>query len=118
MNTITINKNDLIIEPRGLDKLWGFRRKLIIPLIHVRGATVDSGVADEPKGIRAPGLHVFGKVVGTFHRDGETIFWNISNARNNVVIEFEGEDYARAIVTVAEPLGVEKMINEALQKIR
>lgn len=115
MNTITIDGGELIIEPRGLDKMWGFRREIRVPLSHVRGATADSGVADEPKGLRAPGLAIPGKYVGTFHRDGEASFWNISDRRRNVVIDFIEEEFARAILTVDDPAQAERDINSAIQ---
>lgn len=118
MNTITIKGNDLVIEPRGFDKLWGFRRELVVPLGHVRGATADNGVSDEPKGLRAPGLQVPGKVVGTFRRNGEATFWNVSDPRANVVIEFAGEDFTRAVLTVADPAATERLVNDALQATR
>lgn len=118
MNTITITGNDLVIEPHGFDKLWGFRRHLVVPLRNVRGATVDIGVADEPKGIRAPGLEVPGKVVGTFRRDGDATFWNVSDPRDNVVIQFADEDFARAVLTVADPVATEKLVNDALHAAR
>ncbi len=116
MNTITITDDELVIEPKGLDKLWGLRRELRVPLAHVRGATADPGVADEPRGIRAPGLAVPGKYVGTFHRDGEASFWNVSDPRDNIVIQFQNDEYARAVLTVADPATTEHDINDALRR--
>lgn len=115
MNTVLVIGNNLVIKPHGLDKLWGMRRELVIPLKDVRGATADISVASDPKGLRAPGLHFFGKVVGTFHRHGESTYWNINSPRNNLVIEFSNQKLARAVLTVSEPSGVEKMVNQAIQ---
>lgn len=114
MNTIAITERELTIEPRGLDKLWGFRRQITVPLEHVRGATFDSGVAAEPTGLRAPGLSLPGKHVGTFRRDGEVTFWNVSDPSRNVVIEFVDEPFDRAVLTVDDPRAVEAAINAAL----
>ncbi len=69
MNTVTVNQATLIVEPMGLDKLWSFKRRLEIPLAHVRGATFDPGINDEPKGIRWPGLSIPGKWSGTFRQN-------------------------------------------------
>lgn len=115
MNDITITADELIVEPRGLDKLWSFTRELRIPLAHVRGATADTGVADEPRGLRAPGLAVPGKYAGTFHRDGEATFWNVSDPRHNLVVELQDEKFRRLVLTVADPSGEERRINAAVQ---
>ena len=49
-NTATLTDTHLIIEPRGLDKLWSFTGSITIPWDHVRGATHDPGMKNEPKG--------------------------------------------------------------------
>lgn len=116
MNEITLTSDELVVEPRGLDKLWSFTRELRIPLAHVRGATADPGVAGEPRGLRAPGLAVPGKYAGTFHRDGEATFWNVSDPRDNVVIELRDEKYVRLVLTVADPTAEERRINAAAQR--
>ena len=118
MNEIALTETELVVEPKGLDRLWGFRRELRIPIAHVRGATADTGVADEPRGIRAPGLSVPGKHVGTFHRDGEASFWNVSDSRDNIVIQLQDEEFSRAVLTVADPAAAERAINEAVQRAR
>lgn len=58
MALIRIEGDDLVVVIEGLDKLWAFKGSLTIPLAHVRGATVDPGIAAEPKGVRAPGSHL------------------------------------------------------------
>ena len=115
MNTITLTETDLVVEPKGLDKLWSFTRRLSIPLAHVRGATFDPGVNEEPKGIRAPGLAVPGKWAGTFTKDGDTSFWNVSTPGATIVIELSDEHYTRLVLTAAEPRAVVDTINLALQ---
>lgn len=118
MNSVTVTASELVIVPQGMDKLWGLRRELRFPLSHVRGATADSGVAAEPRGLRAPGLAVPGKYVGTFHRDGEASFWNVSDPRANIVIQLHDERYVRAVLTVSDPTAAEREINSALDHFR
>ncbi|TFI45757.1 hypothetical protein E4P29_02055 [Rhodococcus sp. 1R11] len=113
MNTVTVVDAALIVEPRGLDKLWSFTRRLRIPLTHVRGATHDPGAADEPKGIRAPGLGLPGKTAGTFHRDGVKTFYNVTGSRDTIVIELQDEKYQRLILSVDDPRAVVRQINLA-----
>ena len=111
MNTVTITPESLTVEPLGLDKLWSLRRRLEFPAGHVRGATFDPGANSEPKGLRAPGLHIPGKWSGTFHRDGEKSFWNVSAPDRTVVVELVDEDFDRLYLTVDEPRTVVDEIN-------
>lgn len=115
MNTVTVTDSLLIVEPRGLDKMWSFRRELQIPLAHVRGATFDPGANDEPKGLRAPGLSIPGKWAGTFNKDGDKSFWNVSGPGATVVIELADEHYARLVLTVENPRSVVDTVNVAAQ---
>jgi hypothetical protein len=111
MNTVTTTDATLTVEPQGLDKLWSLTRKLEFPADHVRGATLDPGANHEPKGIRAPGLAIPGKWSGTFHRDGEKSFWNVSGPDATVVVELTGEDFDRLYLTVDDPRAVVDSIN-------
>lgn len=113
-NTITIIKDQLVVEPVGLDKMWSFTGSLRIPLGQVRGATHDPGMRNEPKGIRAPGLRIGQKLSGTFHTGGEKQFWNVSGYENVIVIELAGQEYNRLILSVDDPTGTVDQINSAL----
>ena len=114
MNDVSIEGTDLVVDQTGLDKLWGLQGRLRIPLAHVRGATADPGAATEPRGVRAPGLHVPGRSVGTFHRDGEATYWNVDASRENVVIALDGERFARLVLTVTDAAEVERLVNAAI----
>lgn len=113
MNIVTVEDGRLVVEPRGMDKVWSFTRRLEIPLTHVRGATVDPGANAEPKGIHTPGLDIPGKAAGTFLRRGEKTFWNISRPRDTIVIELVEEKYQRLVLTVDGPRDVVQRINNA-----
>ena len=104
MALISIEGDDLVVEIEGLDKLWALKSRLVIPLANVRGATADPGAVKEPKGLRAPGTHVPGVLVaGTFHADGERVFWDVHDAAKAVVIELADQRYTRLIVQVPDP---------------
>ncbi len=115
MNTVTITKEKLRIEPKGMDKLWSLTRRLVIPLTNVRGATFDPGANHEAKGLRAPGLAMPGKWAGTFYRDGERSFWNVSTPGETIVIELANERFDRLYLTVKEPRALVDQINSAIQ---
>ena len=117
MATISVQGQDLVVEMNGLDKLWSLKSKLTIPLAHVRGATVDPGILGEPKGIRAPGTHLPGVITaGTFHQDGEKVFWAVRDALKAVVVELADEQYTRLVVEVDDPRAVVAMVEQATSR--
>jgi hypothetical protein len=104
MAQVHVDGDNLIVEIEGLDKLWALKSRLEIPLSNVRGATIDPGAIREPKGIRAPGAYLPGVITaGTFHIDGERVFWDVHDPARAVVIELADERYARLIIQVADP---------------
>lgn len=114
MNAVSIVGVRLVVRPRGLDRVWGFRRKIDVPLTHVRGATVDPEARREARGLRGPGLAAFGKYVGSFHRDGERTFWNVSGRGTAIVIELVDEHFTRLIVSVEGADSLVDRINNSL----
>lgn len=114
INKVTVTTETLVVEPVGLSKMWSFTRRLQFPLEHVRGATFDPGMRDEPKGWRGPGLGLPGKLSGTFHADGKKQFWNISGYDRAVVITLDPtEQFDRLVITVDDPHQVVDVINNA-----
>ncbi|MEU1755609.1 hypothetical protein ABZ436_23515 [Micromonospora matsumotoense] len=115
MANVRIDGGDLVVEIEGMDRLWSFRSRVVIPLANVRGATVDPGIAADPKGIRASGTRVPGVITaGTFHQDGERVFWNIRDGARAVVIELAEEHYARLVVEVVDPAATVALIEQAV----
>ena len=114
MATVSIEGDSLIVEIEGLDKLWALKSRLTIPLINVRGATADPGVVKEPLGLRVPGTQVPRAITaGTFHVDGERVFWDVHDASRAVVIELTDERYARLVVEVADPRATVALVEQA-----
>jgi len=117
MNTVTMTDSFLTVEPKGLDKIWSLKREPQIPLAHVRGATFDPGANNEPKGLRAPGLAIPGKWAGTFTKDGDKSFWNVSAPGETVVIELANEHYTRLVLTVSNPRPIVDTVNRVIQNV-
>ncbi|MGW4063208.1 hypothetical protein ACWEGE_33325 [Amycolatopsis sp. NPDC004747] len=116
MAVVRIDGEELVVVLEGLDKLWAFKSSLTIPLANVRGATADPGIAADPKGIRAPGAHVPGVITaGTFHQDGEKIFWDVRDPAKAVVIELADERYTRVVVQVEDPRATVALVEKALR---
>lgn len=114
-NRITLTADHLIIEPVGLDKVWSFTRRLRFPLAHVRGASFDPGMREEPKGWRGPGLRIAGKLSGTFHAAGGRQFYNVSGFERAVVVTLgSAERFDKLVLTVDDPQQIVDEINAAL----
>ncbi|WP_405020225.1 hypothetical protein OHV05_28485 [Kitasatospora sp. NBC_00070] len=116
MARVSVTGDTLTVEVEGLDRLWAVKSRIEIPLSNVRGATADPGIVREPKGVRAPGTHLPGVIVaGTFHRQGEKVFWDVRNPNLAVVIELSDEKYTRLVVEVADPRATVALIEQALR---
>ena len=115
MARVSIDNGELVVDVEGMDKLWALKSRLVIPLANVRGATADPGIVREPKGVRAPGAHVPGVIVaGTFHQEGERVFWDVRDAAKAVVIQLDDADYARLVIQVDDPAATVDLIEHAL----
>lgn len=115
MATININGGELTIDVEGLDKLWTLKSRLTIPLAHVRGATADPSITTEPKGGRGAGTHLPGVIVaGTFHQDGQRVFWDVHDKNKAIVIELKDDDYQRLIFEVDDPPATVELIERAI----
>lgn len=89
--------------------------ELIIPLAHVRGATVDPGITHEPKGWRGPGAHVPGVLIAvTFHHDGQRVFWDVHDSAKAIVIELDDDTYQRLVIEVPNPRATVEYIERAV----
>ncbi|WP_127509359.1 hypothetical protein [Actinoplanes solisilvae] len=117
MAHVRTENGNLVVEIEGLDKLWSLKSSLTIPLVNVRGATADPGMVKEPKGLRAPGTHLPGVITaGTFHQDGERVFWDVRDGARAVVIELADERYARLVIEVADPAATVALIEGAITR--
>ena len=115
-NDVTLTGDRLVVEPRGLDRLWGLRRKIEVPLSQVRGATYDPEAFYAGKGLRAPGLALPNrKWVGTFFRDGQRTYWNVRRGGQTVVIELDPRaPFMRLYLSVEDGRALVDRINAAV----
>lgn len=106
----------LIVHVKGMDQLWALKSRLEIPLSHVSGAEAAPEVARGWwHGIRTGGTKVPGVITaGTFHQEGERVFWDVHDPEKAIVIRLRDERYARLIIEVEDPLATVAAIQEAL----
>jgi hypothetical protein len=116
MVDITITPDRLFIEVLGTHKLWSLKSRLDIPLENVKNAFVDP----EPAMGWFQGLKLAGADLpnifraGLFLQDGDKVFWDVRHPKKTIVIELEGEGYARLIVEVKKPSDAVRHIKQAI----
>jgi hypothetical protein len=110
---------EVTITPRGLNKLWAFRRELRVPLGPIREVKIVSGIRSLPMGLRAPGTAIPGLVLaGTYRKGGERSFYVLRDGRDMVVLELEGHDFARVAVQTRDPYEVVTRIHAGMDGSR
>lgn len=115
MATVTLAGDTMTVEVQGLDKLWSLKSRLEIPLAHIRGATADPAIAREHHGWHGPGAYLPGVLAaGTFHQDGERVFWDVHHPANVIVIELQDERFKRLIIEVDDPAATITAIEKAV----
>ena len=117
MTAVEIVGDDLVVTMTGLDRLWSLRRRITVPLAHVRGATADPGVHRESAGIRSPGTYVPRVITsGSYRKDGEWAFWNLRASQQAVVVELTGERFRRLVLGVDDARAVAERVEHALTR--
>jgi len=115
MARVELTGDQLSIQIEGMDKLWTLKSRLEIPLAHVTGADADPSVVRGWKGWRGPGTHIPSVIVaGTFHHEGDRVFWDVHDPARAVVIHLSDERYARLVVGVDDPAATVAAIQGAL----
>ncbi len=108
MVDVTISGDVLVLNVRGMDKLWALKSSLEIPLRHVAGVRTDPAAASGwYHGLRMPGTNIPGVLTaGTFYQDGKRVFWDVHDPKNTVIFDLKDERYNELIVEVADPATV------------
>ena len=114
MTEVALTEKTLIVRPQGWHQLWALKRRLEIPLAHVRGARVDPETARGRKGLRAPGTYLPGVLTaGTFYRRDGRAFWNVRDPEKAIVVDLANERYAKLVIEVAAPQETVAAIEQA-----
>ena len=118
MAEVKLTQDALIVHVRGMDRLWALRSRLEIPLAHVVNAEADPELARGWwQGIRSGGTRVPGVITaGTFHQEGEMVFWDVHDPENTVVIRLRDERYSRLVIEVEDAPTTVAAIRERLEE--
>lgn len=100
MARIKVEDGQLVVDLTGFEKVEAFRGDVSVPVSTVRVVRWTSDPWSELRGIRAPGTGVPGVVaVGTRRGGGLKDFAAVHGKGPAVVVECEGADFDRLVVT-------------------
>jgi hypothetical protein len=118
MVDLSVTEGKLTLHVRGMDKFWGLKSTLEIPLEHVTGIRADSEVARGWwHGLKLMGAELPGVLTaGTFYQQGKKIFWDVHNPEKTVVIGLSHEKYDELIVEVADPSAAVSLVQSQLPR--
>jgi hypothetical protein len=115
MATIRISGGDLIVRLSHLEKAGAMRGDVRVPVSAVRTVRVSDDAWSELEGMRAPGTGWPGVIaLGTRRGGGGKQFAAIYRHRRSIVIDLEGTDFARLIVSLNDPDGVAARIRAVI----
>ena len=64
----------------------------------------------------APRTLPSGIAAGTFHLDGEKVFWDVRDAAKAIVVELADERYARLVIQVEDPRATVDLIEQSVRR--
>jgi hypothetical protein len=119
MVSLTVDGGVLGVQVHGYDRLWSLRDHIDISLRNVRDISHDPDrVKQRWSGFRAPGTWIPGVLkAGTFHKDGKTVFFDVHDPANAIVIELRDEAYSELVLEVDDPERVVAAVKAALPDV-
>jgi hypothetical protein len=114
---IDINETALTVLLRGFDVLWTTRRRISVPLAHVRGARIDPGVVRHGPWLGAgytDALLDYAVAAGPMVVHGRHEFWDVHFPERTVVIDLADEQYERLVIDVDDPEAEVARVNAAV----
>jgi hypothetical protein len=117
---VSVNGEKAVFEVEGFDKLWSLRSRLEIPVAHIKSVVADPSAARGwYHGIRLLGTNVPGILTaGTFHRDGNNVFWDVHNPERTIVLDLDHEFYDKLIIEVDDPAKTVALLQQKIGSAR
>lgn len=115
MGRLTVKGDRLVLELSRLERLEAFHGDVSVPLSAVRSVRVTDDVWSELRGIRAPGTGFPGVIaVGTRRGSFGKDFAAVHGKGRGVVVEAEGQEWSRLVVTDPEADAVADRVTAAI----
>ena len=105
MVDVRIEGETAIFEVLGWHRLWALKSRVIVRLRNIRAVRHDPTITlGWWEGWRVPGTHIPGLIIaGTYYRDGQKRFWDVTDPRRAIIVDLANEVYDRLIVDVKDP---------------
>ena len=115
--SIDINASSVTVTLRGLDVVWATRRRIVVPLGHVRGARRDAQAARHGPWLgagRTDALLDYAVAASPMLVHGRHEFWDVHDPARAVAIDLAGEQYDRLVIEVEDPVATVEAVNAAV----
>jgi hypothetical protein len=103
MAEIRIEADELVVELSELEKVGALRGDVHAPLSAVRVVRVAEDPRPELRGMRAPGTGIPGVIALGSRRGAGHDFVAVYHNRPAVVVELDGAEFDRLVITVPDP---------------
>ena len=114
---LVIDRETLMVKLNPLEMLLSFRSSLSIPLDRITDVSTEKPGWEW--GARAPGIHIpFLVKMGTYFVSGGREFWVTTVGKPYLVIETDGWNYARIVLTTGDNKLWAEQIRQEMPTIR
>ncbi|MDR2976220.1 MAG: hypothetical protein LBV19_02760 [Streptococcaceae bacterium] len=102
-NLITVTPESLEVEPTGINKYLGFKRKISVPLSEIKSVSVGYGILCDGGAWRELGTGLPRKKVGLYSENGVKAYVNVKHGEKPLLIELENNEYDQLVLGVTDP---------------
>jgi hypothetical protein len=113
MAELRIEGDELVVEMSALERVGAFHGDVRAPLSAVRAVRVAEDPRPELRGLRAPGTGIPGVIALGSRRGAGHDFVAVYHDGPAVVVELDGAEFERLVVTVPDPEGVADAVRTA-----
>lgn len=114
-----VNEGDtLVILLHGWERVWTWRRKIVVPISRIQSVRLDPEIASARPPFGSYGLIHVPKVItaGSYNKWGHREFWSVRHPDNAIVIDTAGDFFNRLVVEVESPLETIETVESAMSR--
>jgi hypothetical protein len=117
MATVHLTTETLTVRLTRGEKLAGLLRDLTVPLSAVAAVEVVPDALAAVRGLRAPGLGLPGRRIGTWRRRGERSLVSVRRGQPGLRLELTGQRFDTVLVGLPEPAPVAAELSRRLRPV-
>ncbi len=117
--SIDMGSASMIVTLHGLDVVWATRRRIVVPIGHIRGAHHDAHAARHGPWLgagRTNALLGYAVAAGPMRVHGRREFWDVRDPGRAVAIDLADEQYDRLVIEVEDPVATVDAVNAAVAR--